>query len=451
MKRESWGSRLGFIFAVAGSAVGLANIWRFPYIVGQHGGAAFILIYLFFLFVMGFSVLISEILIGRKTQTSPSGAFAELGKKKIWSIPGKMTILTGFLVSGFYSAIAGWILGYLVESILGNITHFTSIEQASDHFSSLIQSPLWGVGFHFIFLFISSAILYLGVREGIERSTKIMMPLLFVTLLFLVVRGLTLPHAEEALAFLFSPDWDELTPQALLIALGQAFFTLSLGQGTMVTYGSYLSKKVNVVLTCLPIVLVDLLISLLSAVAVFTIVFSVGMKPDSGEGLLFNTLPLVFSQIPGGYFLAIVFFLLVFLAAVTSEISAMEPFIAYLRDDLGWKRHIAVIVCALGAFVIGVPSALSYSLFSKFSLFGMPILGFMDYLCSSILIPLGGLLAVIMVGWIWGYSNAFHHLEEGSGQFFVNNPWVKTYFKFCIKYIAPICIILIFLNAMGVI
>jgi neurotransmitter:Na+ symporter, NSS family len=450
MKRDSWGSKLGFMFAVAGSAVGLANIWRFPYIVGQNGGAAFVLMYLFFLLIIGFPVFLSEIIIGRKTQTSPSGAFQELGGRPIWSLPGKLTILTGFIVSGFYSAIAGWIFGYLVEAGIGNITSFETTAQAGDYFAQKISTPMWGIFFHLLFLFICSSVLYLGVRHGIERGTKIMMPLLFVTLILIVIKGLTLPHAEKALKFLFSPDWSELTPQALLIALGQAFFTLSLGQGTMITYGSYLNKKENIISTCLPILFMDLLVSLLSAIAIFTIVFSVGAEPDAGPALLFNTLPWVFSQIPGGYLLAIAFFLLVTLAAITSEISAMEPMIAYLRDDLGWTRHAAVISCGLGAFAIGIPSVLSYSLFSNITLFDMPILDFMDYLCSSILIPLGALFAVIMVGWIWGYNEAFKHLRQGAETLFDKQPWLKSYFGICIRYVAPISIILIFLRGVGV-
>ncbi|MEC7838817.1 MAG: sodium-dependent transporter [Chlamydiota bacterium] len=451
MKRDTWGSKLGFTFAVAGSAVGLANIWRFPYIVGQNGGAAFVLLYLFFLLLIGFPVFLSEILIGRKAQTSPSGAFKYVGKKSIWSIPGKLTILTGFLVSGFYSAIAGWILGYLVETSLGNVTNFATMPQAASYFSTLIGTPSWGLTFHFIFLFICCSVLYLGVRHGIERGTKIMMPLLFVTLALLVARGLTLPDAEKALTFLFSPDWSELTPKVFMIALGQAFFTLSLGQGTMVTYGSYLKKSENIILTCIPILLMDLLVSILSAIAIFTIVFSVGAQPDSGPALLFNTLPWVFSQIPGGYLFAIIFFLLVTLAAITSEISAMEPIIAYLRDDLGWTRHAAVMSAGAGAFLLGVPSALSYSTFSGIHFFDMPILNFMDFLCSSILIPLGGLFAVVMVGWIWGYNSAFKHLQEGSDKLFTKQPWLKSYLRVCIQYIAPISIIFIFLNAIGII
>lgn len=450
MKRDSWGSRLGFMLAVAGSAVGLANIWRFPYIVGQNGGAAFILIYILFLCLIGFPVFMSEILIGRTTQTSPSGAFDKLGGSRSWSFAGKLTILTGFIVSAFYSAVAGWVLGYLVEALKGNLSHFTTSQQTVAFFDAMIATPWWGVSFHFFFIAICSAILFFGVREGIERGSKIMMPLLFIMLFLLVLKGLTLPNAGKALTYLFSPDWSLLTPKALIIALGQAFFTLSLGQGTMVTYGSYLKKHDNLISSCAPVVLVDLLVSIFSAIAVFTIVFSVDMQPDSGPGLIFHTLPWVFSQLPAGTLLAIIFFILVVLAAITSEISAMEPTITYLQDERGWSRRKAVFVTTAGAFALGVPAALSFSTFSGVSLLGLPILDFMEVVCSNYLIPLGGLLAVILVGWVWGFKSAYHKLQEGSTELFDRNNWLKVYFWICIKYISPAFILIIFLNAIGI-
>lgn len=449
-KRGSWGSRIGFIFAVAGSAVGLANIWRFPYIVGQNGGAAFIGIYLLCLLLIGFPVFISEIVIGRSTQTSPSGAFKKLGGPK-WAWAGKVTIATGFLVSAFYSAVAGWILGYLIEAVSGRVSSFESTEQVLSHHQGLMDHPFWGLSFHFCFLFVCTAVLLLGVRGGIERSNKILMPLLFIVLISLAIKGLFMPNASAGLKFLLTPDWSAITPQTLLIALGQAFFTLSLGQGTMVTYGSYLSKKENVLASCVPVVAMDTLVSLLSAVAVFTIVFSVGLEPNSGPGLIFHTLPWVFSQIPWGHLIAVLFFLLVFLAALTSEISAMEPTVAYLMDEWGWRRTPAVLICGLGAFMLGIPAALSYSLLKEQTIAGMTYLDFMDFVATGIMIPLGGLFAVVLVGWKWGIPNAIQQLKEGALNLFERNPWIAKYFWFCIKYSAPILIIFVFLNALGVI
>lgn len=448
MAREAWSSRLGFIFAVAGSAVGLANIWRFPYIVGKHGGAAFIIVYLICLALMGFPVFMAEMLIGRTTHTSPKGAFAALGRNRFWAAGGTLTILTGFIVSSFYSAVAGWILGYLVEALLGKVTHFQNSVDAGIHYTSLMSNPFWCVGFHFLFLLCCVGVLYLGVREGIERGSKFMMPLLFIVLFFLVFNGLFMSHADQALRFLFTPDWSVLTPTAIMIAMGQAFFTLSVGQGTLVTYGSYLKGHEDLLKSCFPVVLMDTFVSILSAIAVFTIVFSVGMEPNAGPGLIFHTLPLAFSQISGGYLLAILFFLLVILAALTSEISALEPAIAYLIDEHQWKRKPAVLACGLGGFLLGVPSALSYNLLKDYTISGMTFLDLLDFVCSSILIPVGGLLAVLLVGWRWGLPKALAALKQGAEAFFKRHTWLTHYFWFCFKYSAPVLILLVFLNAL---
>lgn len=450
MARATWGSRLGFIFAVAGSAVGLANIWRFPYMVGKNGGAAFILVYLICLAVIGFPVFMAEMIIGRNTQTNPSGAFAKLGGSKGWGRIGKMTILTGFIVSSFYSAVAGWILGYLVEAVMGRVHLFQDTAQAVSHYESLMENPIWGLSFHFLFLVLCIGVLYLGVRNGIERGNKIMMPMLFIVLIFLVIKGLMLPNASEGLKFLLSPDWSSLTPTAIMAALGHSFFTLSLGQGTMVTYGSYLGQKENLLKNCFPVALMDTMVSIFAAVAVFTIVFSVGMEPDSGPGLIFHTLPWVFSQVSGGYIIAVMFFLLVVLAALTSEISAMEPSISYLMDEKGWSRHKAVIAVGLGAFLLGIPSALSFSLLKDFTIGGQTFLDAIDFLATSILIPIGGFFAVLLVGWVWGFPNALDELKKGEPELYNRHPMLIRYFWFCFKYTAPILMIFVFLNALGI-
>lgn len=448
MAREAWGSRLGFILAAAGSAIGLANIWRFPYIVGRHGGAAFIAVYILFLLLMGFPVFVAETLIGRSTKTSPTGAFGKLGKSRAWYYAGGLTIFTGFIVSSFYSAVAGWILGYLVEALSGNISSFQTAEAATTYYAMMTGNALWSLSFHFIFLLFCTIVLFFGVKEGIERGSKLMMPLLFIVLGILVIKGLSMDGAEKGIAFLFSPDWSLLSPTAIMIAMGQAFFTLSLGQGTLVTYGSYLQGKENLVKNCLPVVLMDTMVSILAAVAVFTIVFSVGLQPDCGPGLIFNTLPLAFSQVSGGYFLAVLFFLLVVIAALTSEISAMEPTIAYLIDERGWKRKWAVMSVGLGAFLLGIPSVFSYNLLSSCKLSGGTFIDWIDFIASSILIPIGGLLAVVLVGWRWGFNQAFVELKKGATEMFDQNPWLRKYFLFCFKYTAPILIIFVLLNAL---
>lgn len=441
MKRETWGSHIGFILAVAGSAIGLANIWRFPYMVGMNGGAAFIAIYLLCLCLIGFPVFLCEILIGKKTHANPARAMEKLSHSGAWRKAGLLTIVTGFLVSSFYSAVAGWVLGYLVEALSGALT-FESYETASAHFSHLMASPFWGLTFHFLFMASCVAVLYCGVKNGIERSNKILMPLLFIILIALVVSGFFLPRSGEALAYLLRPDFSLITPAAWLAALGHSFFTLSLGQGTMITYGSYMKEDEPVLSSLVPVVIMDTVVSLLAAFAIFMISFSQGVEPTQGPALLFSALPVAFNGLPGGAIIASFFFLLVVLAALTSEISAMEPGIAYLIEEKKLSRHAATALVATGAFLIGVPSALAGSLLSGLS---FNFLEMMDMLCNSILIPLGGFLAVIMVGRVWGFRPAYNFLVGDK-----NRPVLKAYLKLGIKYTAPILIVLVFLNVIGI-
>ncbi|NGX62961.1 MAG: hypothetical protein KR126chlam6_00365 [Candidatus Anoxychlamydiales bacterium] len=448
-KREGWKSRTGFIFAALGSAVGLGSIWRFPYVVGQNGGGAFILLYLIFLAIIGFPILIAEIVIGRTSQSSPYGAFKLLGKNKFWGYSGKGVIFTGLIISSFYSVIAGYMLGYLIEAIFGNLNFSTGAE-AFSHFDKLSSSYIWSVGYHFLFMALSILILFLGVRKGIEQKSKIMMPLLIVVVIILVIKGLTLPSASKGVKFLLSPDFKSITPAGILMALGQAFFSLSLGQGTMVTYGSYLSKKEDIPNSCFPVVLLNTIIALLIGIAVFTIVFSQDLAPTAGSSLIFETLPFVFTKMKWGYILAILFFLLVTLAALTSEISALEPFISYLIDEKGWRRKKASIFTGIIAFLIGIPSALSFNLLKRFTIFGANFFDAISFLSINILVPLGGLLAVVLVSYIWGIKKAFEHLKVSKKAFFHHRPWVAFYFKICLKYISPILIILILLNLLGI-
>lgn len=451
MKRESWGSRFGFMLAAVGSAIGLANIVRFPYLVGQNGGSAFIITYLGCLALIGFPVFIAEVTLGRHTQSNPYGAFRQIGRTPFWSVAGCVIVITGFIVSAFYSALAGWILGYFVEALRNNVAHFTSIADSKVHYETLITTPWWGPVFHGLFMLLCMLILYTGVRSGLERVSKWLMPCMFVVLLYLVVVGLRLPNSEAGLAFLFKVNWDAITPSVLLMALGQAFFTLSAGQGTMITYGSYLKRDVNLVSSTWPIVLADTLVSIFAAIIVFSIVFSVGMEPDSGLELIFHTLPVVFSKMGLGPWLAGAFFLLVTIAAITSEISAMEPVIAFLTDEKGMNRHKAVLSVGLGAFILGLPCAMSYSLFHHIQIEGMSLLQAFDFVATGILIPFGGLLAVTLVGWRWGMHNALEELNLGSGGFLRRNGWFCSYLTWGIQFIAPVVIFAVAARAIGLI
>lgn len=443
MSRESWRNRVGFALAAIGSAVGLASIVRFPYLVADHGGAAFIAIYLLSLFVMGIPTLISEITLGRATQKNCYASFAEKGKAPFWKGAGVWVLLTALLVSAFYSALSGWICGYLIEAIFNKLQPLHTSDLATTHFNALLQNPLWGLSYHFIFLGISVALVYAGLREGIERGCKVLMPILFLTLLILVIKGLTLENSSKALEYLFKPDWSLITPSVILMALGQAFFTLSLGQGTMITYGSYLPKNSPFVGSCFAVALSVILVSILSAIAVFTIIFSANMSPEGGLGLMFQTLPVVFSNMVGGHLLAICFFLLVALAALTSEISVLEPLIAFLVDNYGWTRKNAALAAGALAFIIGVPCALSTSLLSDWTLWGKNILELFDLIATTLLVPLGALMGVILVAWRWGLSSAFKELTNGAID---KHPLGYLYLKICLKYLTPALILIIFFS-----
>ena len=443
MLRESWRNRAGFALAAIGSAVGLASIVRFPYLVADHGGAAFIAVYLLSLFIIGIPILISEITLGRATQRNCYEAFVEKGKNHFWKGAGGWVLLTALLVSAFYSALSGWICGYLVEAVLGRLQTLQTSELATGHFNNLLKNPLWGLGYHFVFLGSSVALVYAGLRKGIERGCKILMPVLFLTLLVLVANGLNLDNASNALVYLFKPDWRLITPSVILMALGQAFFTLSLGQGTMITYGSYLPKNSPFVGSCIGVALSVILVSILSSIAVFTIIYSADMTPEGGLGLMFQTLPVVFSSMAGGYLLAFSFFLLVALAALTSEISVLEPIIAYLVDNHSWKRKNAALAAGSLAFLIGIPCALSTSILSDWNLGGKNILELFDLIATTVLVPIGGLLGVLLVAWRWGFASAFQELTNGATEKY---PRGFMYLKVCLKYLAPAFILIIFFS-----
>jgi NSS family neurotransmitter:Na+ symporter len=451
MKRELWKSHIGFMWAAIGSAVGLGSIWRFPYIVGQNGGAAFVLLFTIFLVFVSLPVLIAEIVIGRKTHLNPCGAYRELGRGRVWGSFGLLTVITGFIVSSFYSVICGWTLGYLVDALSSNLSHLQTIAESQNYFNHQVGSPYWAVGTHFSFMFLATLILFVGVQKGIEASNKVFMPMLFILLTLLAIKGVTMVNAGAGLKFLFEPDWKSLTPAAVIMALGQALFGLSIGQGTMCTYGSYLSKKEDIPKTAFPIAMSVIIVSLLAGIAIFTVVFSAGAEPTGGTNLMFQTLPLIFSELTGGYFLAILFFLLIFIAGLTSQISAMEPVISFFMDERKWSRHKATFWTGFGAFLLGVPSALSFGIWKGYHIFGMNFFDAISFLSINILIPVGGLSAVILVGWKWGLKEAFDHLKEGTGKFYEKNPSIDKYLRFNIKYISPVIIIIILLNLLGII
>lgn len=448
--REKWGSKLGFVLAAAGSAIGLGNIWKFPYIAGANGGASFVLVYLICIAVIGLPVLIAEILIGRTAQRNPYGAFYKISKSKFWASLGGLGVIAGFLILSFYAIIAGWAIGYIIESINGNFYLWPDPTASAEHFGDLVSNIYWILGYFAFFMILTIVIVFAGVQRGIERASKIMMPVLFILLVVLMIRGLTLPGAERGIDFLWNPDWDKINAGTILLALGHAFFTLSLGMGAMLTYGSYMSEDDNVPASAFQIVFLDTLIALIAGMAIFTSVFSVGLDPAAGPGLIFHTLPGVFVKMPSGYFFSILFFVALTIAALTSSISLLEVVVSFFVDELKWTRHKSSVVLGIIIFLLGIPSALSFNLLADFKIFGLNFFDVVDFLASNILLPFGGLLISVFVAWVWGFDKVIPNLKMGAEKLFNKYPLTLLLWKVFIKFLSPVLIFLVFLHSIGI-
>lgn len=448
--REQWGSKLGFILAAAGSAIGLGNIWKFPYVVGENGGSAFIIIYLLCTAIIGLPVLVGEILIGRTTQRNPVGAFRALSGSRFWAGVGGMGVVAGFLILSFYAVIAGWSVGYIYESFSGDLFKYADPTKAAVHFEELTHDVVWIIGYFGFFMLLTMGLVYAGVQKGIERGSKIMMPVLFLLLIFVMIRGITMEGSGAGLEFLLKPDWSHVSGQTFLIALGQAFFTLSMGMGAMLTYGSYMSKKDSVPTSALQILLLDTAIALVAGIAIFTSVFATGLDAAAGPGLIFHTLPVVFMKMPGGEIFGPIFFILLSIAALTSAISLLEVITAYFVDEKGWTRHRAVIVFGSVTFLIGIPSALSFNVLSDSTIFGLNFFGLVDYLTANIMLPLGGLLIAVFIAYVWKFDKALIELKHGAEKLFNKNPLLITLWQIFIKFFAPVLIFLVLLHSTGI-
>lgn len=433
--RCSWKSSLGFLLAATGSAVGLGNIWRFPYVVGTNGGAAFMIIYLLLVAIIGLPLLLAELTVGRSTGQSPVSAFKKLAPGTKWWFCGLIFVITGFVILSFYSVVAGWALSYFFKTIRGV---FASEPDFAEIFVNHITGSTSPLIWHFVFMLLTIGIICAGVVKGIERSVRIMMPVLSLLLIVLVVRALTLPGAGAGLTFYLKPDFSEITPQTLLSAIGQAFYTLSLGMGVMITYASYLDKKSTIPDKAIGIIGIDTLIALIAGFIIFPAVFALGLDPSAGAGLAFKTLPAVFAQIPGGIFFGAVFFLLLSIAALTSALSLLEVVVSWLIDEHKWSRIKASLLMGLLIFLLGIPASLSFGAWSGFTIAGMNFFDFLDFLQESILLPLGGLLIAIFVGYVW---KAHKSREEA------NNPACRfrigKWYDFSIRFILPVAIAIV--------
>jgi len=441
-QRDQWGSKIGFILAAAGSAVGLGNLWKFPYMAGSNGGGAFVLIYLALVLIVGFTLMAAEIVIGRHTQLNAIGAYKKI--RKGWGWVGGLGVLAGFVILSYYSVVGGWVINYIVKAATGAF-NTTDMELLGNMFGGLISSTWTPIVYHAIFMVITLGIVIGGISGGIEKFSKILMPALFIMIILIVFRSVTLPGAAEGVRFFLKPDFAKINGRVILAALGQVFFSLSLGMGCMITYGSYLSKEENIPQSSAWIPLLDTGVALLAGLAILPAVFALGFDPTGGPGLVFITLPAVFAKMPMGALFAIIFFLLVLFAAVTSSISLLEVVVSYVVDDWKWSRSKATTIVAAAIFLVGVPASFSMGPWSHITLFrGLGIFDALGFLSDQILLPLGGLMLCIFIGWVWGTDNAVKEAtNNGKVKFAIAPLW-----SFVIKYVAPLAIGYIFISGL---
>lgn len=443
-------SRLGIILATAGSAVGLGNIWRFPYMTGQNGGAAFILLYIGCILLLGMPGMVSEFIVGRHAGTNAVRAYGRLSRKRSWRTVGYMGIISSVLIFGFYSVVAGWCLQYLFASVGSQLTGDSKmIQQYFQDFSSHPYQPiLWAL----LFILITHLVVSQGVRGGIERVSKLLMPLLFVLLVIIVVASCLLPGASQGITFFFKPDFSKVTADTMLDALGQAFFSLSLGTACLCTYASYFGKEINLMKSAAQIALIDTCIAILAGLMIFPAAFSVGVNADSGPSLIFIILPNVFNQafssVPlMGYLISILFYALLALAALTSTISMLEIGTSFLQEEMRLRRPWAVTIVSLVAAVICTLSSLSMGACPNLQLFEMPLLSFFDFLTAQLMMPVGAFLTCIYVGWFAPNSTI---LSELTNRGTLSSRFVPL-FLFVVRFVCPVCILLIFLHELGII
>ncbi len=430
--RESWGSRIGFLMAAAGSAIGLGNIWRFPYVAGDNGGGAFLIIYLGCVFLIMLNVMMAELALGRKSQISAVGAYKRVSRR--WTFVGVMGVLSGFLIMGFYPVVGGWATAYIFKSFTGLLVDPAAI---AGHFEVFIENPVEPLLWMLLFLVVNVLIVVKGIKAGIEVAGKILMPLLFVLLIVISIKSMTLEGAGAGLSFLFKPDWDAVSGQTFLAAIGQAFFSLSLGMGCMVTYGSYLNKGDRLPQNAFMIVTMDTIVAILAGLALFPALFAFGMKPTEGPGLVFSVAPAIFAAMGNiGIVLSGLFFVALAIAALTSSVSLLEVVVAYMIDERGLKRKTAVVFSASIMGIMCIASSLSLGIWSHVKVLGVGAFDMFDFLTDKVFLAIGGFFTAIMVGWFMDKKALKEELNnQGETPFKLFEGWY-----FLIKYVIPFAI-----------
>lgn len=444
--RANFGTKLGVILASAGSAVGLGNIWRFPYMTGEYGGAAFIFVYLGCVLLFGAPIMMAEFLIGRRSQSNTARAYQKLAPGTQWRWVGRMGVLAGFLILSYYSVVAGWTLEYICVAGLGHFARKGPADYVA-LYDTFVSNPWLPVVWTVVFLLITHFIIVKGVEKGIERSSKIMMPALFILLLILAVCSLLLPGAGRGVEFLLKPDFEKVDGGVLLAAMGQAFFSLSLGMGCLCTYASYFKPDTNLPKTAFSVAVIDTCVAILAGIIIFPAAFAVGIQPDSGPGLLFVTLPNVFQQAFGNVpflaaLLAVMFYILLALAALTSTISLHEVVTAYLHEEFNLSRAKAARLVTTGCIVLGTFCSLSLGVGREYTLFGMTLFDLFDFVTAKLMLPLGGFFIALFTGWFLDKKIVWEELtNRGTLQ-------VRIYrlIVFLLKFVAPIGIAFVFIN-----
>ncbi|MCM1517870.1 MAG: sodium-dependent transporter [Pseudoflavonifractor sp.] len=444
--RAQFTTRLGVIATTVGSAVGLGNIWRFPYEAGVHGGGAFMLVYLFFIFVIGIPVICAEFIIGRNTGANISGAFRKLSPRSAWSRLGYIGIAASLMILSFYSVVAGWTMEYIYQSVVG-FSGVHSVDGLHRQFDAFARSDWRPAVWVIVFLSLNYLILSRGVQKGIERMSNLLMPALFLILIAFCINSLTMPGAGEGLRFLFKPDFSKIDSSVLLGAMGQAFFSLSLGLGCLITYSSYFNRETALVRSATVIAGLDTLVAILAGIIIFPAVFTFGEHPAAGPRLVFEVLPSIFAGLPGGAVWSTLFFVLLFLASLTSTISMSEISIAYFCEEHGMSRRRATCLNTAIAMVFGVLCALSFGVLGGFRIFGMTLFDLFDYVSSNVLLPIGGMAISIFVGWVLNRQVVRDELTNGG----TRRVRMLGAIIFCLRYIAPVCIALVFFCGLGII
>lgn len=447
VKRSHWTNRWTFILATAGSAIGLGNIWKFPYMTGVNGGSAFVLVFLACIFLVGIPLMMCEIMLGRRAQRNPVDGMAQLAREasasSLWRWIGIIGVLAGMLILAFYSVIAGWVLDYVLRAANGDFKNIDA-SLAKSQFAEFLANPLALIFWHSLFILMTMAVVARGVNEGLEKANKILMPALFAILLVLIGYSMSEGNFVRSAQFMFAPDFSKITPVAVMSALGHAFFSLSLGMGAVMVYGSYLQPHISIVKTTIYVALADTAVGLLVGLAIFSLVFANGLEPAAGPGLIFQTLPIAFGSMPAGGLIGTLFFLLVAFAAWTSAISLVEPAISWITENTNISRTLAASFIGLFSWILGIAVALSFNVWQNITLaFHLNIFDTLDKLTTNILLPLGGLMMAIFAGWVM----KTHHVQTELG---LGNH-LYTAWRFTIRYVSPIAITAIFLYLFGLI